>query len=141
MAPPGGGGVIPGWDDGVAEFDRRERPGFDDVKRIFGTTPTCYGQPGSSWAPQSNAALRRMGIPMYLDEGLHVGIGEQPFWYGGLLYVFNMGRFQLRAPLNGAEPLEKTFTEPLSASWLTIMRLAPPNEPASQPVARETPPR
>ena len=29
----------------------------------------------------------------------------------------------------------------LSASWLTIMRLAPPSEPASQPVARETPPR
>src|SRR5262249_46363060 len=28
-----------------------------------------------------------------------------------------------------------------SASWLTMMRLAPPSEPASQPVARETPPR
>src|SRR5262249_19533604 len=26
-----------GWDEGVAEFDRRERPGYDDVKRIFGT--------------------------------------------------------------------------------------------------------
>ena len=38
-----------GWDDGVAEFDRRERPGFDDVRRIFGVkTPSCYSQPGSS---------------------------------------------------------------------------------------------
>src|SRR6266851_949680 len=27
-----------GWDDGVEEFDRRERPGYEDVKRIFGTT-------------------------------------------------------------------------------------------------------
>ena len=24
------------WDEGVAEFDRREKPGYDDVKRIFG---------------------------------------------------------------------------------------------------------
>src|SRR5438105_10395383 len=35
-----------GWDDGVAEFDRRERPGYDDVKRMFGSAPSCYGQPG-----------------------------------------------------------------------------------------------
>src|SRR5215468_927654 len=28
-----------GWDEGVAEFDRRERPGYDDVKRIFGQAP------------------------------------------------------------------------------------------------------
>jgi len=39
------------------------------------------------------------------------------------------------------EPLEKISAEPLSASWLTIIRLAPPSEPASQPAAREMPPR
>src|SRR5439155_17216619 len=38
-----------GWDEGVAEFDRREKPGRDDVQRIFGVPPSCYGQPGSSW--------------------------------------------------------------------------------------------
>jgi hypothetical protein len=42
-----------GWDEGVAEFDRREGPGRGDVERIFGAAPTCYGQPGSSWGPQS----------------------------------------------------------------------------------------
>jgi hypothetical protein len=41
-----------------------------------------------------------MGIPVYLDEGEQVGLGEQPFWYGGLLYVFRMGRNQFRAQLN-----------------------------------------
>src|SRR5205814_1422469 len=51
-----------GWDEGVAEFDRRERPGFDDVQRIFGVAPTCYGQPGSSWAPQSYGAIRNWGM-------------------------------------------------------------------------------
>src|SRR5438270_525310 len=39
-----------GWDEGVAEFDRRERAGVEDVARAFGQRPTCYGQPGSSWA-------------------------------------------------------------------------------------------
>jgi hypothetical protein len=93
-----------GYLEGAAEFERRERQGFEDVKRIFATTPACYGQPGNSWGPQANLALRRMGIPVYLDEGDQVALDEQPFWYGGLLYVFHMGRNQFRAQLNaGAE--------------------------------------
>ncbi len=62
------------WSTGVGEFDRRERPGFDDVRRILGQTPTCYGQPGSSWAPQSFAALKKWGVKVYLDEGRQVGL-------------------------------------------------------------------
>ena len=58
-----------GWLDGAAEFERRERPGVDDIRRIFGVIPSCYGQPGSSWGPQTYRALLRMGIPVYLDEG------------------------------------------------------------------------
>ncbi len=98
-----------GYLEGAAEFERREGPGARDLARIFGVRPSCYGQPGNSWAPQSYAALRHMGIPMYLDEGDHVGLGEQPFWYGGLLHVFHMGRFQLRAPLDGGEPLTNSY--------------------------------
>jgi hypothetical protein len=89
-----------GYLDGAAEFERREGLGVADLKRVFGMAPVCYGQPGNSWAPQSNLALRKLGIPVYLDEGDQVGINQQPFWYGGLLYVFNMGRYQLRAQLN-----------------------------------------
>jgi hypothetical protein len=93
-----------GYLEGADEFERRERAGLADVKRIFGKQPSCYGQPGNSWGPQSNLALRRMGVPVYLDEGDQVGVDEQPFWYGGLLYVFKMGRNQFRAQLNvGAE--------------------------------------
>jgi hypothetical protein len=88
-----------GYVEGAAEFERREGAGALDLARIFGVRPSCYGQPGNSWAPQANAALRRMGIPVYLDEGSQVGLNDQPFWYGGLLHVYNMGRFQLRAPL------------------------------------------
>ena len=100
-----------GWVEGVAEFERRETRGALDVRRIFGVRPDCYGQPGDSWAPQPNAALRHMGIPVYLDEGLHVGIGHQPFWYNGLLYIYNMGPFSMRAPLDGGGPAEKSYAQ------------------------------
>lgn len=89
-----------GFLEGAAEFERREGAGAADVKRVFSTPPVCYGQPGNSWAPQTNLALRRLGIPVYLDEGDQVGLDEQPFWYGGLLYVFHMGRNTFRAELN-----------------------------------------
>lgn len=89
-----------GYLEGAREFERREAAGLADVKRVFGTQPVCYGQPGSSWAPQTNLALRHMGVPVYLDEGDQVGLDEQPFWYGGLLYVFRMGKNQFRAQLN-----------------------------------------
>src|SRR5436190_10621199 len=59
-----------GWDEGVAEFDRREGQGFIDVKRILGQAPTCYGQPGSSWCPQSYGSLRKWNM-IYLDAGSH----------------------------------------------------------------------
>ncbi len=78
-----------GWDEGVEEFTRRERRGFDDVRRVFGQTPTCYGEPGSSWAPQSHAALKKWGVKVYLGEAEHVGLNGKPFWYGGLLNIFN----------------------------------------------------
>lgn len=87
------------WDEGVGEFDRRERPGFDDVRRIFDQSPSCYGQPGSSWTPQSYGALRRWGVPVYLDAGSHVNLDERPCYYGGLLTLYKLAH-TLRADLN-----------------------------------------
>src|ERR1700689_1198057 len=98
-----------GWLDGAAEFERRERPGFEDVRRIFGAVPSCYGQPGSSWGPQTFRALLHFGIPVYLDEGDHVGIDEQPVWFGGMLNVFSMGRYQLRASLDDESALPQAI--------------------------------
>jgi hypothetical protein len=77
------------WDVGVEEFTRRERPGFDDVAHIFRKTPVAYGQPGVSWAPQAFPALQKWGVRVYLDEGKQVGLRGRPFWYGGLLNIFN----------------------------------------------------
>lgn len=94
-----------GWDDGAAEFQRRESPGVRDIERIFGVTPICYGQPGAAWAPQTYPALKEMGIGMYIDESDHVGIDEQPFYYGGMLNVTRMRSNIARMELKGGESL------------------------------------
>ncbi len=101
-----------GWLDGVDEFIRREGGGAADVRRIFGVrTLGCYGQPGSSWAPQAIAALPRIGVaphdvPCYVDEGDHVGLHEQPFWYAGALTVYHMGQNCTRMELHDPTALE-----------------------------------
>lgn len=91
-----------GWDEGIAEFERRERGGFDVVKEAFNKPVICYGQPGASWAPQVYGALHRLGIPIYLDEGGHVGIDGTPFWYCGILTVYRMRQNCTR--INWGEP-------------------------------------
>ena len=96
-----------GWDDGIAEFLRREAAGAKDVERILGRPLAAYGQPGSSWAPQAYPALRKMGIPLYLDEADHVGLDDQPFYYGGMLNVFRMRSTLARAELRGGASLEE----------------------------------
>jgi peptidoglycan/xylan/chitin deacetylase (PgdA/CDA1 family) len=96
-----------GWDDGAAEFYRREAQGVKDLERIFGVTPSCYGQPGASWAPQSYPALKKMGINMYLDEGDHVGIDDQPFYYGNMLNIFKMRSNLTRMELKGGSDLQE----------------------------------
>ena len=77
------------WKDGIEEFTRREGGGFDDLRRIHGVTPSCYGQPGGSWAPQIHAALKQWGVNVYLDEAPQIGLDGKPFWYGGILNIFN----------------------------------------------------
>jgi hypothetical protein len=77
------------WRDGVEEFTRRERAGFEDLRRIHGQTPSCYGQPGGSWAPQILAALKQWGVNVYIDEAPDIGLDGNPFWYAGILNIFN----------------------------------------------------
>lgn len=95
-----------GWADGIAEFTRREKPGYDDVARIFGQKPSCYGQPGSSWGPQSHAALHQWGMRIYLDAGSHVNVEGKPFWYGGLLNFYKLNH-QIRVGINYPHELEE----------------------------------
>lgn len=84
------------WQEGVAEFTRREGAGLEIVRRVFGVNASCYGQPGSSWTPQSYAALRTFGIPLYLDETSQVNLNNRPFWYGGALNILRLGDCVMR---------------------------------------------
>ncbi len=97
------------WDEGLAEFSRRERQGAADVRRIFGVPVlACYGQPGSSWAPQTYAALPAIGVlPCYVDDGDHVGVGGRPFRYCGAIVVYQMKDNVTRMDLYGDGGLEK----------------------------------
>jgi peptidoglycan/xylan/chitin deacetylase (PgdA/CDA1 family) len=95
------------WEDGQEEFLRREEQGVKDVERIFGVHPSAYGQPGSAWAPQTYPALRTLGIHVYLDEADHVGLDDQPFYYGGMLNVFRMRSNLVRMALSGGKSLEE----------------------------------
>src|SRR5262245_9091559 len=95
-----------GWDEGVAEFDRREGPGFNDVKRILGQAPTCYGQPGSSWGPESFGALKKWGMDVYLDAGRHVSLDGRPHYYCGLLTLYHL-KYTLRTNLGGPNDLKQ----------------------------------
>jgi hypothetical protein len=106
--------------DGMAEFVRREGGGAADIRRIFGLkTLVCYGQPGSSWAPQAIAALPQIGIaphgvPCYVDEGEHVGLNQKPFWYAGTLNVYHMGQNYTRMELHdpaAVEPAKQHIAE------------------------------
>jgi hypothetical protein len=95
-----------GWDEGVAEFERREGPGHEDVRRIFGQNPSCYGQPGSSWGPQSYGAMRKWGMSAYLDSGSHVGFDKKPMYYCGLLTMYDLAHHP-RTGLGDPKDVEK----------------------------------
>lgn len=105
--------------DGAAEFTRREKGGFLLLEKLFGRPPSCYGQPGNSWAPQVNLALRSWGVKVYMDDAGQVGFDGQPFWYGGLLYIFNLGPHTVRADLNDPARLDaakKRFDEAVESA-------------------------
>ena len=99
-----------GWLDGIAVQAPRGG-GAADVRILGVPTLACYGQPGSSWGPQTLAALKAIGVAphdvaCYVDEGDHVGIDGQPFWYAGALNVYHMGPNYTRMDLHDPAAVE-----------------------------------
>jgi hypothetical protein len=45
-------------------------------------------------------------VPCYVDEGEHVGLDHQPFWYAGALNVYDMGRNCTRMDLHNPAAVE-----------------------------------
>lgn len=71
--------------EGAEQFYSRERDGLAWVERAFSVEASCFGHPGPAWAPHVYPALRRMGIPVYLDETAILNLGGGPYWYCGVL--------------------------------------------------------
>ena len=93
-----------GFEEGVREFRRREGKGRQTVHEVFGVWPSCYGQPGSSWGPQSYPVLREWDM-IYLDSGRHVSIEGKPCRMGGVLNLYQLEhtiRADLKTP-NGMD--------------------------------------
>ena len=101
------------WEAGVEEFNRRERPGFADVRRIFGQFPTNYCQPGATWAPQAYGALDQWGVKVYLCSGRDIGLDGKPFWYGRLLNIYDVPETSALRPNidNSPESVNKPDTD------------------------------
>lgn len=74
-----------GFEEGAKEFDRREGEGYIRLRALAGQNLTSYGHPGVAWAPQVFPALRKWGIPTYLDVHDILRVDGQPFWFGGVL--------------------------------------------------------
>ena len=75
-----------GWEDGVAEWLRREEPGVQSVSEIFGRFPVAWNGAGRGWGPQTAAGLRRLGIPWLQASKTHTRDGDVHWFAGTLAY-------------------------------------------------------
>ncbi len=108
-----------GWDEGSVEFEKRERPGYEDLKRIFGKAPTSYGHPGMCWVPQSYPALRKWDIPVYIDETHTITpLNDRPYWYCNTLNLLGFGPNMLSLDASGTAG----GLTPLPDDWLLKLR-------------------
>jgi hypothetical protein len=93
------------WDEGVKEVKKREGPGLEYLRRLFGVTPSSFIQPGGSWAPETPYALRELGVPVYAD-----GIFESdPVWFCGSLCLRAAMGFPEHSTLSDLEALKSRF--------------------------------
>jgi len=71
-----------GWEDGVAEVLRRERPGFETIQRIFGKC-SALTRHGGTYAPQIVCAAGKVGKP-YFHSPVSLP-GHNITWFCGTL--------------------------------------------------------
>ncbi|MCW5977671.1 MAG: hypothetical protein KIT09_06320 [Bryobacteraceae bacterium] len=107
--------------EGAAEFYAREAGGVRDLVRIFGQRPSCYGQPGNSFAPHVYHALERLGIGLYFDAFTQVRIDDQPFWYEGILTMASHDAFTVRAEPD-APPGIAEARQAVDAEWAKLQQ-------------------
>lgn len=79
------------WDAGVAEAIEQERIGVEAVRDAFGMIPSCWGCPGDSWAPQTNEAMLKLGVPAMVYQHTRIPRGDIHRFCGILAYPHGGG--------------------------------------------------
>lgn len=108
------------WEEGTAEFMRREQDGLDTLKRAFQRSPSCYGQPGGAWAPQVYPALRQWGMPVYLDAGPWVRLDGRPHRYCDVLDLLGLEALRSIGVSGGGEEVARRQAQ--VAEWVNRFR-------------------
>ncbi len=83
-----------GWDEASEEFMEREKSGMEEIRSIYGRTPSCYGHPSLCWVPEAYPTLLSWKIPVYLDETNTITspLKERPYYYCNLLNIMGLGK-------------------------------------------------
>ena len=98
--------------EGAYEFEKREIQGLMDLVDITGQYPTCYGQAGASWGPQTFPVLKKWGILNYLDVHDIITLDSKPFWYDGLLNLTALhGVIRMDLKEGGLEDAKARYNE------------------------------
>ncbi len=87
-----------GWEEGVAEAIKREKPGVQAILDTYNLMPSCFAGPGNTWGPQICGAMEHLGIHAFVyahtripEGGIHRFNGLTAYPYMGGL---NDGNYQ-----------------------------------------------
>ena len=85
----------------LEEWVRSERADLDDVRRVLGQSPACYGGAEAVLSPALYAALQKWGMKVYFHRGQWSAANEKPFWHEGLLNISTSRETQQLRPDSG----------------------------------------
>jgi hypothetical protein len=74
------------WEQGVAEAIRRETPGVQAIRDVFGVAPSCWGGPGNTWGPAICEAIRQLGLPAFVYAHTRIPNGGVHRFAGVIAY-------------------------------------------------------
>jgi len=95
------------WEEGVKEVKKREGSGLELLKKVFGMNPSAFIQPGGSWAPETPYALKKMGVPVYVDGIFQ----DSPVWFCGSLCFRAAMSFPENSTFADLDMLKSRFDE------------------------------
>ena len=91
-------GASPGAVKSREEWVRRDREDLDEVRRLLGQAPACYGGVETPLAPALYATLQKWGMKLYFHQERGAAGNGKPYRYEGLLNIFTSRETQQLRP-------------------------------------------